>query len=374
MPTPPLTDEQALEAVEAYRAAGTITAAAKLLGLSAGATRNRLFVASQRNLTGDSPGGPLPLGQVVAGTSTLYDGEGNASLTWVKTRTDKASTAFYDAATEFFDQYKGLSAELPSKPPETYDDQTLVIYPIADLHLGMYAWGEETDDDYDSEIAEQTLKTAATNLVSRSPSSDECVILQIGDFFHADDTRNATPASGHVLDVDTRYIRVMKAGLALMVWMIELALQRHRVVRVRNLPGNHDPHASLLLTIGLSAFFSGQERVIVDETPGEFWFHEWGACLFGAHHGHKAPPARLAQAMAAWNREAWGRTKFSHFYTGHVHHKSAQEVGDVMWESFGTLAAKDAYAKSNAYVSSRSAVSLIFDREKGEIARNMVRL
>ena len=83
---------------------------------------------------------------------------------------------------------------------------------------------------------------------------------------------------------------------------------------------------------------------------------------------------RLAGVMAALHPEEWGQSRHRHFFTGHIHHRSAQEVGGVEWESFQTLAAKDAYSTAQGYISNRGMKAIVFHQERGEIARNSVRV
>ena len=212
------------------------------------------------------------------------------------------------------------------------------------------------------------------NLVASASPSHVGVVLNLGDFFHADDSKNMTPASGNILDVDTRYMKVLKVGVDLLITTVELALQKHERVIVRSIPGNHDPHAAICLTIALDCFFSNNDRVEVDTSPGEFWWYRFGKVFLGAHHGHRAKFPQLSGAMAALHPKDWGASEHRHFFTGHIHHRQALEINGVEVESFQTLAARDAWAAGNAFTSKRGMKSITFHRDKGEIARNSVRV
>ena len=120
------------------------------------------------------------------------------------------------------------------------------------------------------------------------------------------------------------------------------------------MPGNPDPHASIALTVALAAHYRKNPRIAVDLDPSDFFFHWFGQTLIGACHGHKMKPDRMAMAMAVMRREDWGKTRFHHFFFGHIHHETAKEVGDVRVESFQTIAAKDAHVASSGYTSGAS--------------------
>ena len=76
--------------------------------------------------------------------------------------------------------------------------------------------------------------------------------------------------------------------------------------------------------------------------------------------------------MAADRPEAWGRTKFRYWLTGHLHTRKAVEFPGVMWETFRTLAPGDAWSHAAGYRSGRDLTSITFHREHGEVARNCI--
>lgn len=370
MAIPPLTDEQLLEAVAIVRKYPTITAAAEAEGIPRTTLSHRLRDAAKRGLDGSVPE-PVPQGQVISGVSRLYDADGSIKATWVKSRSDGLDDAI-EAITLALDTYDGKAALIA--PPVECDSDLLSVYPIADLHLGQLSWGRETGEDYDLKIAADRLRATASRLVSQSPASSQAIVLNLGDWTHQDDNKNMTPRSGHILDADGRYEKILTVGAHLMIDVVALALQKHESVIVRNIPGNHDPHASKALTLALKLYYSSNPRVTVDDDPSDYFFHRFGQVLIGANHGHKMRADKMAMAMAVMRREDWGQTKYHYFYFGHIHHETVKEVGDVRVESFQTLAAKDAHAASSGYVSGQSLVSITHHREHGEIGRHRVNI
>lgn len=397
----PITDEDIQAAADAYTVAGSIRAAMPILGLSYGATQMRVKRAAERGLLGPVDALPgfaiksvaskaadgswvkqtkehgdkwqVPEGHAVKGVSALVDADGRIIQQWQKTVVEAESRAAIELALhEAFDRHGGYS-ELPPAPIYV-DAALLTVYPIVDLHLGLYAWGRETGADYDTEIASGLLRQSIANLVARSAASHTAIILDMGDYFHADDSRNQTKRSGNPLDVDTRYARVLQVGVELTVACIELALQKHEHVIYRKLPGNHDDETSLMLAIALAAWFRNDPRVTVDTDPSRFFMHTHGKVMIAATHGDMLKMGDMAGFMAAnWPKE-WGMTEFRYAYTGHVHHDRVKSGGGVRAESFNTLAAKDAWHAASGYVSSRSAVSITMHKDMGEIDRLTVNL
>ncbi|MCQ8140289.1 hypothetical protein, partial [Vibrio parahaemolyticus] len=91
------------------------------------------------------------------------------------------------------------------------------VYPIADPHIGMLAWKPQTGADNDLKIMSGRLLTTATRLVSEAPRARQGLIVNLGDWYHANDQRNVTPRSQHQLDVDGRWFKVLRAGVQLFI-------------------------------------------------------------------------------------------------------------------------------------------------------------
>lgn len=400
MPTPPLDEETLFRAAELRREHGTTAAAARAAGVPRTTFQHWEKLAAERGLMGFDPIMPgfavktvssrsadgvwvkqakapgdvfdVPEGHAVKGVSALVDAEGRLVQKWVKTREETASENLVDALKGVFDAYEGRA--LPVVAPAQTDVDLLSVYPIADQHLGLMSWARETGENYDLGIGADRLRSCMARVVAQSPPSRQAIILNLGDYYHADDSRNMTPRSGHVLDVDGRYFKVLSTGVQLMMDCIDLSLQKHETVLVRNLPGNHDPHASVALTVALGAFYAREPRVTIDMDPSEFFYHRFGSTLIGAHHGHKAKAEELVMSMATRRREDWGATRFHVFYSAHIHHFTGKEVAGVRCESFQTLAAKDAYNHSSAHDSGQSLQSITHHRTDGELGRHRVNL
>lgn len=369
---PPLTTDQLIEAVNAVQAAGgNKTAAAKALGVPRETLRCRLKRAALR---GYSPEHDMtrtvPEGFLVKGVSTYYDKEGKPRGQWVKSALDHEHAE--EIVREFVDSLaadvRGLSPLVP--PPEHADADLLTVYPMGDPHFGMYAWAAETGDDFDVDIAESVTRGAIDRLVSSAPASKTGLLLNLGDFLHADNATNRTPESGHVLDVDTRHPRVLQIALRCMVHCIDRLKQRHEKVLVWFMPGNHDPNVSFALALCLDAYFSNDARVEVDLSPGLYKYLRFGRVLLGAHHGHGAKFSELPGIMATDRHVDWGRTKHRYWYCGHIHHvtRDKEHPGCVV-ETFRTLAPRDAWHAGKGYRAGRDMLAITHHRDHGEVMR-----
>lgn len=313
---------------------------------------------------------PVPSPFIVRGTSTLYDEDGKAKLQWVKTKLDesKVEAVIREFVASMVQEAKGLSKLIA--PPKLAAEDLMVVYPIGDPHFGMYAWAAEAGEDFDTEIAEKITTGAIDRLVAASPSSSTALILPLGDLMHADDSKNRTPQSGNILDVDTRHQRVMRVALRAIKHCIYRALEKHKLVVVRIVRGNHDPHASFAIALALSEFFHNNDRVKVDLSPADFWYHRFGKVLVGVTHGDTVKANDLLGVMASDRPEDWGQTKFRYFYHGHVHNSGVKELPGLLIEWFRTLAPRDAWTSSAGYRAGRDMYAIVLHKDYGEIERH----
>jgi len=76
--------------------------------------------------------------------------------------------------------------------------------------------------------------------------------------------------------------------------------------------------------------------------------------------------------MADDQAELWGKSKYRHWFTGHVHHNSWSQFKEhpgATVESVGIIPPKDAWAHGAGYGAGRGTQLIIFDDEQGEISR-----
>lgn len=311
----------------------------------------------------------LPPGHVYRGMSELVDNRnGQAIVTWYKSQRDpdywkrEGAQLFAESLAE---HVEGRFQPVP--PPAPQPDDLLNLFPIGDAHMGMYSWARETGEDFDCDIAFQDLVTAMRVLVDGAPPARQAIVLNIGDFIHSDRVDDKSK-SGHHLDVDTRWSRVIDMATDAMIELVRMALERHELVHVFNVIGNHDEQASKILSTVLRAFFRNEPRVNVDPSLGQYRYFRHGRTLLGFTHGDK--PKRiedLGQIMAYMVPQDWGRSEFRYWFHGHIHHKRVLDTIGVTIESLRTLAAKDWWHASHGYMwSPRDMQRRTFHREFGE--------
>jgi hypothetical protein len=269
--------------------------------------------------------------------------------------------------------FANFAPAAPITPVPSYDfvDQ-LTLYPWADPHFGMFAWRGDTGRNWDLKLAVAAVKDVFTKVVARSLPTSKATLLIGGDILHADDQAERT-SSGHQLDVDGRFPKVVDAAGETAAWCVGLLLTHHEEVEVIVLPGNHDETSFYAITMFLRAWFRNEPRVTIDRSARPIRYREFGKVMLGMTHGHKAKAKRMPLLMAADEREMWGRTKYPYAHTFHVHHasKDLDEDGGVIVETHRVVAPADAWHYGQGYRSGRGLQSITYDRERGEVGRSV---
>jgi hypothetical protein len=383
LPTPPLKiDERYLdyatprqrEILEAVIATGSATAADAMLKIAKGSASDTYkSVKSRATHRGFSPDHDMtrtvPEGYKVKGVSTYYDRDGKAAGQWVKSGIDEAARlkSIEKMVKALTEDLKGLAPFVPE--PAFVDSDLMAVYPIGDHHHGMYSDANETGADYDCKIAAGLLEGAVDRLCASAPPTEDALLLNLGDYYHANDSSDATPASNNKLDVDTRYGRVMHSGAMALVRCTLRLLEKHKRVIVWNMRGNHDPDAAFALAMAMSFYFHDEPRVTVDMGVSLYKFHRFGKNLIASHHGHGAKGPDLPLLMAVDRPEDWAATTHRVWHCGHIHHKTLKEHPGVDVETHRTLAASDAWHAGKGYRSKRDMSVIVYHRDYGEVQR-----
>ena len=380
MPNRGLSDAELRRRLAAWREHGeNDSAASTALGIDR-ATFREARVKAQRlealaALKGDAPAydmiHPVPDPFKVKGVSTLYNGKGEVAAQWVKSSLDNDKlAALLRAAVE------ALATELPRAepvpPPTATSDALMNLYTLTDCHVGMLAWAREGGDDWDLPIAARTLFDAFAAMVEGAPRAAVAIVNQLGDFLHYDGLTAVTPTSGHTLDADGRFEKMVEVAVRLLRRVVDLALARHDRVHVIMAEGNHDIASSAWLRTLFAALYENEPRVTVERSPLPYYAYQHGDVMLAFHHGHLAKNDSLPLLMAAQFSAMWGSTRHRYAHSGHRHHVEDKGHPGMRVMQHTTLAARDAYAARGGWHSERAATAITYHSRHGHVATNTV--
>lgn len=309
---------------------------------------------------------PVPEPYVVKGTSTYFDRDGQVRGQWVKSSlsNEMASEALQAVA-------DALSQEIarvdPIEKPPHVNASLCNLFTLTDSHVGMMAWHKEGGADWDLKIAERTLIGCFEQAVMSAPKARVAIVNQLGDFLHSDSLLAVTPTSGHVLDQDGRYSKMVAAAIRILRRVIDIALMRHDEVHLVVAEGNHDMAGSVWLRQMFQALYENEPRLTVNVSELPYYVVQHGKTMLAFHHGHMKKNEGLPLLFAAQFPVMWGGTVKRYAHVGHRHHIDIKEHSGMIVIQHATLAARDAYAARGGWISERQMTAYTYHVEHGEV-------
>ena len=367
--------ENQLNIYAAYGVNGTINATARALGKDASSVSQAIVRIQKRAEAGGLSESfdarrLVPSGEKVIGRS-IYTKDDDGNNIWLKTK------ASVEKQQEAFKTYiDALSSDIkPAKkiptPKGSVDSDLMNVICIGDAHIGMYAFAPETmHSDFDVDIASSGLRTALDDLIDRSPPSEIGMLVDVGDFMHANSSHGKTFA-GTDLDMDSRYSRVLEIAGEVMQYAVTQMLKKFKKVVVVVAKGNHNPDAAVAVQQITKAYFHKNTRVEVLKTSGFFHYVEWKGHLIGINHGDKIKAAKLVNVMARDMPEAWGRCTHRIWITGHYHHEQVLELDGCTVYKMGALPPPDSW-HAGAGFGGDGKMQMMTLKEGGRTHSNMV--
>lgn len=362
----PLTPAQQ-EAVDLFREGYAVGEIAKKLGKSQSNISDRLRRARIK-----ASHQQIDIGQRLKGKSIYLHKDGGVSG-WVKTERDEEEHRKLVEA-----GLRAMAETLPREKPVTlrtknHHEVLCNVFTITDYHLGMLAWSEETGgDDWDLQIAEDSLIAWFKAAIQQAPRARVAIFNQLGDFMHFDGLDAITPTSGHLLDADTRFQKIVRVAIRVIRKVIQMLLKRYPEVRVLMCEGNHDIAGSVWLREFMASIYEDEPRVTVDDSAMPYYCYEHGKTALFFHHGHKRKVKDIDTVFVAKFREVFGRTKYAYAHMGHLHHIDFKGGNLMVVKQYETLAPNDAFSARLGWESGRGATVTTYHSEYGQVGEQTI--
>lgn len=363
------------EILDAYIAYGSYNEAARRLNADRRYVARTIQALEARGEVPWQSSAPSPDHLEVGKRTVQYNADGQVVQEWRRLHPQQqAMQQFVDG---LCDQVKNKGKAPVRKNRKTDNNDILFELDIFDAHVGMYADEKETrDENYDCDIASKRMVEAAEGLALRSNRPSKCVLVFGGDMMHSDNRSNQTEASGHVLDVDTRYHRVVQYLIKACREVVDIVATIAAEVEIVVLEGNHSWHSEVWLARVLEAYYSQCKniKVITKSSPRKHMV--WGDNLLVWTHGDKVAAQKWQMIIAAEFAKEWGITKYRHLKMGHVHHKKTiapvmiDEQSGLVVEYLEALCATDAWHSGAGFIGSQKGASAFeYHKTKGLITR-----
>jgi hypothetical protein len=315
---------------------------------------------------------PVPDPYIVRGISTYYNKDGAVGGQWVKSALDQQQLLdLLKSAVEAMNEEINPVAPIAA-PDKELNKKLCTLITLTDTHIGQLSWPDETGNDWNLKIAEDTLIGAFKHLIHTSPPAKTCIINELGDFLHFDSLDAVTPMNKNLLDSDGRFPKLVATAIRVLRSIIAEALATHEIVRVVICEGNHDISASVWLRQMMMVLYENEPRVIINESEMAYQAIKFGTTLLGFHHGHLSRKERLPAIFASSYRQLWGETTKCYIHVGHMHHVDQKEYDGATVIQHATIAGRDSYAARHGYNSDRCMTAFCYHVDHGEVSRSSV--
>ena len=331
---------------------------------------------------------------VKAKFSTEIDGN-TCNVTMPIIIENKKSTGIFQKKTDIID-YEGFKEELKKdlkkkqrkislkKHPNNNTGDLLEIS-IPDVHLGKYAWGEETGGkNYSTDIAIKRHNEKVEDLISKALriSTPEHILFVVGNDLFNTDRESPFPATtaGTPQENDSRWQKIFRKGRKMIIENID-KLKMIAPVTVKVIAGNHDFHKSWYLGDVLEVKYEKDENVTIDNSANPYKTFKWGNCLIGLSHGNRKDASE--DRLVTWINEQAAKYDgivFKEIHCGDIHHlkeisqrtgnskdlyKYTEDINGVIIRYLKTIMYNDAWEGSKRYNSQKGAHAFIWNKTRG---------
>lgn len=264
-----------------------------------------------------------------------------------------------------------MGVEVPPVPETGWEAHI----PLADVHAGLYTWGEELwGRNYDLDIACDRIVTHAREVAMWIKGQEGCKtgwMTDVGDTFHGllNQTERGTP-----MQQDTRARKVWRRVVEAKIEALEIISSVVPEVKVVATPGNHDGLFNYLLYESLDMYFSKADniQILTTVTPQSYFIV--GSTMHLIIHGTKigqltAPKAKSMIELIARNSagDDFQKVKRIKAYVGHLHNSQGETHGaHLELIRLPAVAETDDYAQSLGFFHRPGARAFRLD-EDGDI-------
>lgn len=272
------------------------------------------------------------------------------------------------------EELKEFSRVIPMNIPNFKEGDKLAYeINIPDIHFGKLSWGEESNEDYDLQIAEKRYREAVGELL-RNVDLDQIeeIIFPIGnDMLNIDSRKNETFA-GTKQDSDSRFFKIVKTVKSVLISVIN-SLSLIAPIKVIVISGNHDPESMFMVGEILDAYYHNNSNVDVDNSPKQRKYYKYGKNGFQYTHGNEESHQELGLIFATEQSQLWASTDFRFCKLGHFHknkkiqYLSIDEHQGFQVQILPSLSGSDAWHISKGYMSKKQAKGFLYHKEKGQI-------
>ena len=250
---------------------------------------------------------------------------------------------------------------------EILDKNKLMEIPAIELHLGKMAWGGDTGQDYDKDIAVDRFYDILKETVQiQEQENCDTALVTIGNDFFNSDTVNATTTKGTPQTNDLRWKKMFLIGLKLYTEFIETLRSRFNNIDVRLCMGNHDKMSSFYLYIALQQYFRNDDKIKFNDNYKDYQCYQFGKCAIFFGHG-EGNLKKIIQSIPAEFYKEWGSSTYRELHLGHLHKEVVvDDESGMITRRIGSPTGTDQWHYEERYIGATQKHQIfIWDKQRG---------
>lgn len=241
----------------------------------------------------------------------------------------------------------------------------ILLIPIADFHYGLYSDMMSTGNEYNMEIAEESLFTVIYDVKNRvSNRKFEKVVFVVGNDFVNSDNISKTTTKGTPQDTMSTWFKIIENTPQLIVNSIDI-LRKIAPVDVVYVPSNHDLHTMFGVMQILKAHYRNDEDVSIDTSPLFRKNYKYGSNLLVFSHDMKIKDA--LEIVSTEGKKEWSSCEHMFCMLAHLHKEMVYDKkGYLEIMRLPTISGWSRWSNNQGYVlAEKKNQSFIIDSKKG---------
>lgn len=229
---------------------------------------------------------------------------------------------------------------------------------VPDIHVGKLAWKDETGEHYNLDKARNLYSDAVDSLVGKASNAYgrfDKIIFPVGnDLLHVDSPTNTT-TRGTPQDVACRHLKAYTEARKMVIEQID-KLREIAPVQVIVVPGNHDQTNTFFLGDAVECWYNNNKHVTVDNRPISRKYMTHGTVLLGWAHGDDEKHDSYESLMIREMPVEFAQATWCEMHTGHFHKRKVTKYiacdthGGMIVRVIPSLSGTDAWHYRKGYV------------------------
>jgi|688.fasta_scaffold48943_7 hypothetical protein len=245
--------------------------------------------------------------------------------------------------------------KVPKYKPSNKEGKVAFEISLPDLHFGK---GDVND------LQNNFFNSISSLLAKYNKSNIDYFILPIGNDGMNSEGMRSTTTSGTPQTDSIKWYESFSIYCNALIKAICM-LKSIAPVKVIVVQGNHDWERMFYAGEVISAYFSSDEYVDVNNATEPRKYHKYGNCMLMYTHGDKEKATDLPLIMATEQPIMFAETKHREAHCGHLHKEMVNEYRGIKVRFLPSICTTDDWHKQMGYEAYRCAQAYIWNKETG---------